>query len=230
MLWSQNRCGNASKKIAILKQLQTHFKAKHEKIVGTSFPRVSAPLHPWVVHILEVSSASFDSNKRIHLSLSEIKRVLSSSILLIPAFPPRRFAGVTVLGAPHGFQQFQIVLLAPYRTWPSRVGDVNMLPGPWSTSGPLSRECVTSRTCLAHLSWDTVVTWPNVCVKQKHKNENTSELHVLCLQTSFTHINKLLFLFSLLPCTLNIPRKDRVSCRKKRVNSEHEHRVSQVGS
>jgi len=35
------------KKLAISKQLQTHFKAKHEKGVGTPFPRVSAPLHPW---------------------------------------------------------------------------------------------------------------------------------------------------------------------------------------
>jgi len=33
-------------KIAILKQLQTHFKAKREKGVGTPFPRVPAPLHP----------------------------------------------------------------------------------------------------------------------------------------------------------------------------------------
>jgi len=55
------RCGNTPKKLAILnkkgvgtlpeklanlKQLQTHFKAKHEKGVGTPFPRVPAPLHP----------------------------------------------------------------------------------------------------------------------------------------------------------------------------------------
>ena len=33
-------------KIAILKQLRTHFKAKREKGVGTPFPRVPAPLHP----------------------------------------------------------------------------------------------------------------------------------------------------------------------------------------
>jgi len=38
-------CGNASKSIAILKQLQTYFEAKHEKRVGTLFPRVPAPLH-----------------------------------------------------------------------------------------------------------------------------------------------------------------------------------------
>jgi len=32
--------------LAILKQLPTHFKANHEKGVGTLFPRVPAPLHP----------------------------------------------------------------------------------------------------------------------------------------------------------------------------------------
>jgi len=40
--------GTHSKKLAILKQLRTHFKAKHEKGVETLFPRVRAPLHPWV--------------------------------------------------------------------------------------------------------------------------------------------------------------------------------------
>jgi len=30
-----------------LKQLQSHFKAKREKGVGTPFPRVPAPLQPW---------------------------------------------------------------------------------------------------------------------------------------------------------------------------------------
>jgi len=35
-------------KIAILKELQTHFKAKREKGVGTPFPRVPAPLQPWL--------------------------------------------------------------------------------------------------------------------------------------------------------------------------------------
>jgi len=39
---------NAPKKLAILKQLQIHFKAKHEKGVGTPFPRVPAPLHPCI--------------------------------------------------------------------------------------------------------------------------------------------------------------------------------------
>jgi len=34
-------------KLAILKQLQRHFEAKREKGVGTPFPRVPAPLHPW---------------------------------------------------------------------------------------------------------------------------------------------------------------------------------------
>jgi len=39
------RCGNAPKKLAILKLLQIYFKAKHEKGVATPFPRVPAPLH-----------------------------------------------------------------------------------------------------------------------------------------------------------------------------------------
>jgi len=34
-------------KIAILKQLQTHFKGKCKKDVRTPFPHVPAPLHPW---------------------------------------------------------------------------------------------------------------------------------------------------------------------------------------
>ena len=34
-------------KIAILKQLPSHFKAIREKGVGTPFPRVPNPLHPW---------------------------------------------------------------------------------------------------------------------------------------------------------------------------------------
>jgi len=29
-------------------QLQTHFKAKLQKGVGTPLPRVPAPLHPWI--------------------------------------------------------------------------------------------------------------------------------------------------------------------------------------
>jgi len=39
-------CGNALEKPAILKQLQTHFKAKLEKGVETALPRVPASLHP----------------------------------------------------------------------------------------------------------------------------------------------------------------------------------------
>jgi len=39
-VWERNQ-----KKLAILKQLRTHFKAKLEKGVGTPFPRVPA-LHP----------------------------------------------------------------------------------------------------------------------------------------------------------------------------------------
>jgi len=38
------RCGNARKKLAILKQLQTHFKAKLEKSVGTPFSPHYAPV------------------------------------------------------------------------------------------------------------------------------------------------------------------------------------------
>jgi len=34
-----------TQKLAISKQLQTHYKAKFEKGVGTPFPRVLAPLH-----------------------------------------------------------------------------------------------------------------------------------------------------------------------------------------
>jgi len=45
----KKRCRNAPKKLAILKQLRTNLKAKHEKGAGTPFPRVPAPLHPWPV-------------------------------------------------------------------------------------------------------------------------------------------------------------------------------------
>jgi len=41
---------DASKKRAILKQIPTHFKAKREKGVGTPFPRVPAPIHPWTLN------------------------------------------------------------------------------------------------------------------------------------------------------------------------------------
>jgi len=40
--------GTHLEKLAILKQLQIHFKAKHEKGVGTPFPLASTRLHPWV--------------------------------------------------------------------------------------------------------------------------------------------------------------------------------------
>jgi len=33
--------------ISYLKQFATHFKAKREKCVGTPFPPVPVPLHPW---------------------------------------------------------------------------------------------------------------------------------------------------------------------------------------
>jgi len=35
-----------TQKLTISKELQTHFEAKHEKGVGTPFPRVPTPLHP----------------------------------------------------------------------------------------------------------------------------------------------------------------------------------------
>jgi len=38
-------CGKAPKKPAILKQLQTHFKGKREKCLGTPFPRVPVPVY-----------------------------------------------------------------------------------------------------------------------------------------------------------------------------------------
>jgi len=49
--------GMLPKKLGILKQPQTHLKAKHEKVVGTPFPRVPSPPHPCpvrknIVHLL----------------------------------------------------------------------------------------------------------------------------------------------------------------------------------
>jgi len=46
-----------------LKQLQTHFKAQHEKGVGTPFPRVPAPLHPWLS--VKISKTDIHYQKRI---------------------------------------------------------------------------------------------------------------------------------------------------------------------
>jgi len=40
-------------KMAILTQLQIHFKAKHEKGLGTPFPRVPAPLHSCLTPIMD---------------------------------------------------------------------------------------------------------------------------------------------------------------------------------
>jgi len=39
-------------KVAILAQLQTYFKTKHDKGVGAPFPRVPASLHPWRLETL----------------------------------------------------------------------------------------------------------------------------------------------------------------------------------
>jgi len=44
------RCGNAPKKLPILKLFQIYFKAKHGKGMGTPFPRDPASLHPWWTH------------------------------------------------------------------------------------------------------------------------------------------------------------------------------------
>jgi len=51
--------GNAPKNLAILKQLWTHFKAKHEKGVGRPFPRVPALLHPCYQSRLLLHSCNF---------------------------------------------------------------------------------------------------------------------------------------------------------------------------
>jgi len=50
-------------KIAILKHLQTHFKAKREKGVGTPFPRVPAPLHPCSCGTLSLDTCSQNPRK-----------------------------------------------------------------------------------------------------------------------------------------------------------------------
>jgi len=45
-----------SQKLVLLKQLQTHFKAKHEKGVGTPFARVPAPLPTTPLHFYHLTS------------------------------------------------------------------------------------------------------------------------------------------------------------------------------
>jgi len=45
-----NKVWERIQKIAILKQLPTHFKANRAKCVGTPFPRVPALLRPWLEH------------------------------------------------------------------------------------------------------------------------------------------------------------------------------------
>jgi len=63
-------------------------------------------------------------------------------------------ASLAGLEIPHCQQQCQIVLLAPHQaTGPSKVEDVVTPLGAWSTSEPLSHG-VSSRICLANLSWD----------------------------------------------------------------------------
>jgi len=62
-------------KIAVSKQLQTHFKAKGEKRVGTPFPRVPAQLHPklqpnYFISFLPVSEQVFGSQLFLELTLT----------------------------------------------------------------------------------------------------------------------------------------------------------------
>jgi len=62
-------------KFSHLKQLQTHFEAKHEKGVGTPFPRVPATLHPCTVmtftQTLHFAILQEKSPNCYHLSLSK---------------------------------------------------------------------------------------------------------------------------------------------------------------
>jgi len=46
-----------TKKLAILKQLQTHFTVIPENDVGTPFPRVPAPLYPCLPYIENYSKS-----------------------------------------------------------------------------------------------------------------------------------------------------------------------------
>jgi len=57
-------------RIAILKQLQTHFITKREKGVGTPFPRVPAPLHSWVWPLLRLVSVAQRNRPLIMLSFT----------------------------------------------------------------------------------------------------------------------------------------------------------------
>jgi len=73
------------------------------------------------------------------------RNVQLNSFIFMPAFPLGRVAGAAALRGlempQHGQQQFQVILLAPrqYRTKQGRSEDVSTPPGPWTTSGPLSR-------------------------------------------------------------------------------------------
>jgi len=68
-----------TQKIAILKQLQAHFKAKCEKGAGTPFPRVPAPLHPWFLLLqnlknsftCKISSCWVKTLRTLHLHLQK---------------------------------------------------------------------------------------------------------------------------------------------------------------
>ena len=88
--------------------------------------------------------------------------MLIQSLIFVPTFPLRRLAGEATLGEPnmpHDQQQSQLSWVHT-KTGPSKVGDVAMPPGPWTTSVPLSVG-VASRTCLTNLSCGILDTWPN---------------------------------------------------------------------
>ena len=86
-----------------------------------------------------------------------------NSFSFVPAFPLGRAVGAAALRGQeifHGFQQSQIVLLAPHqdRSKPAS-GRCNHATCPWSTSGPCSHVCSQHRTCLLNLSCGSLVTW-----------------------------------------------------------------------
>jgi len=59
-------------------------------------------------------------------------------------FPLVSVAGAANLGleeTPYGFQQLLLFCWLHTKMGPSKVGVVITPPGPWSTSGPLSRAC-----------------------------------------------------------------------------------------
>jgi len=83
------------KKLATLKQLRTRFKAKHEKGVGTPFPRVPAPLHPdnimqkytWFSHAVKTSfgkrSSPLNTCVVSHFQLAVSRRNEQAVVLML---------------------------------------------------------------------------------------------------------------------------------------------------